>query len=358
MNQRSSADRTNRRQVLRHAAGASLAGAGSLLLLGCRRDTPARQASATRVARIGFLSAGRQDSSDYVVQPVRQALRELGWIEGQTVLTEYRFSEFQPDRLPGLAAELVELDVDLIITVLPRAAHAAKQATGTIPIVMVQGAADPVAEGLVPNLARPGGNLTGFGTGGAEAYGTEQLELLKEAAPAVSHVGVYWNIATFGPVAAPLLPVTVTYIQILEAGARDLGLRLRFIEVNGFSEFESALQAAVDAGIDGLHTLAVNLDVAGRAAQMALTHRLPSVATQWAYARAGGLIAAAPDVTSAFRPAAGYVDRILRGTPPGDLPVQQPTKFDTYINVCTAQTLGLTIPPAMLARATEVFRCP
>ena len=278
----------------------------------------------------------------------RQGLRDLGYVEGQNIAIEYRWAEGRFERLPDLAAELVRLKVDVIVSVVTQASLAAKNATRTIPIVMVA-AGDPLGSGLVASLARPGGNVTGPSSMLAELAGKE-LELLKETVPNVSRVAVLWNPAN-----------AVWQAQMLratEVAARALGLQLQLLEARGPDELEGAFAAMTR---ERASALLVQVDVifalhARRIADLAAKRRLPAMYGSREHVEAGGLISYAPNVPDVFRRAATYVDKILKGAKPADLPVEQPTKFELVINLKTAKALGLTIPQAVLIRADEVIR--
>jgi putative ABC transport system substrate-binding protein len=311
------------------------------------------QPPAGKVPRIGLLSpsapfdAGRNPSDLAVLfAAFREGLRELGYVEGQNIKIESRWAEANYDRLPGLAAELVGLKVDVIVTYGTPTSLAAKRATSTIPIVMAA-IIDPVASGLVTNLARPGGNLTGQSMMSPDLVG-KQLELLKEVVPKVSRVALLHN---------PANPGNAPQAQHGQDAARALGVRLQLLEARGPSEIDSAFAAMtneqagavivlVDAILQGNRT---------RITDLAARHRLPAVYGLSEYAEAGGLLAFGPSRLDLFRRAATYVDKILKGAKPADLPVQQPTKFELVINLKTAKALGLTIPPSVLVRADQVI---
>jgi putative ABC transport system substrate-binding protein len=347
-----------RRRFLR-AVGLSLGLSALPILVGCRRDRGGETPPAVR--RVGFLSAGIPENSEPYVAVFRQALRDLGYVPEQTVIVDYRYAENVPDRLPSLAAELIGLGVDVLVAHLPAAAQAAKRATSTTPIVMINGATDPVAEGLAASLARPGGNLTGSTTVPLDFWGGKQVELLKEAVPAIARLAVLWDVAALGPVPAPdaaALPSQAMLLaQSLQAAARDAGIQLHLAAVRVAEEIESVVVAMAEAGIDGLYVFESSLTHLHRQriAELALRHRLPSISTARAFAAAGGLIVHLPDVTSPFQRAAVYVDRVLKGAAPGELPIEAPTRFELVINLRTARALGLTIPSVVLARATEVI---
>jgi putative ABC transport system substrate-binding protein len=298
-----------------------------------------------KVYRIGFLSP-RSSSDVGRLAAFRQGLRELGYVEGQNIAIESRWAEGEYGRLPGLAAELVRLKVDVIVTYAAPAIQAAKRATGTIPIVMA-GAIDPVASGLVTSVARPGGNVTGLSLMAPDLVG-KQLAILKEVVPTVSRVALLGNPANTGN--APQL-------RHAQETVRALGMRLQFLEARGPSEIDGAFAAmtreragAVIVLVDGMLA-----DHRARIADLAVKNRLPAVYGLSDYPEAGGLMAYGPSVLDRFRRAATYVDKILRGAKPADLPVEQPTKFELVINLKTAKALGLTISPSLLQRADQVI---
>jgi putative ABC transport system substrate-binding protein len=317
--------------------------AGSLLAIPLAAEAQAP----SKVPRIGFLSARPPTDNPYFIESFRQGLRELGYVEGQNIAIEYRFAEGRPERLPALTAELVRLKVDVIVTGGPPAPEAARQATGTIPIVFAV-AADPVAEGLVASLARPGGNITGLASISGEVVG-KQLELLKEVAPKVSRVAVLQN------------PSNDTHAHTLrqaEGAARALGVQLHIVQVHTPPEIDAAFTAMRSQRAGGVLVLRDPLFLTQRnqVAALAARSRLPAVYGFREEAEAGGLMAYGASVPFMYRRAATYVDKILKGAEPADLPVEQPTKFELVINLKTAKALGLTIPPSLLQRADEVIR--
>ncbi|HSX79720.1 MAG TPA: ABC transporter substrate-binding protein [Candidatus Saccharimonadia bacterium] len=277
----------------------------------------------------------------------RQGLRELGYVEGQTILLEYRYAEWQWDRLPSLAAELVQLKPDVMVTITTPGALAAKQATTTIPIVVAV-AEDLVADGIVASLARPGGNITGQSLRDLELAG-KRLELLKEAVPTITQVAVLVHAADRAHDRVP---------GHIAAEAQALGVRLQRVEVGDAGAFDQALGTVASSGAGALMVMDSAMFNAHRQRilDFALTHRLPTVCGVRPYAEAGCLIAYAPDIREMNRHAAVFVDKILKGAKPGDLPVEQPAKFELVINLKTAQALGLIIPPTLLFQAHEVIR--
>jgi putative tryptophan/tyrosine transport system substrate-binding protein len=276
----------------------------------------------------------------------RQALHDLGYIEGQNLLLEYRTIDADKlDRLPALATELVSANVDVIFAVAG-AAHAAKNATKTIPIVFA-GVGDPVRTGLVTSLAHPGGNVTGL-TNTAPDLSGKRLQLLTEMAPGVSRVAVLWNSNN---------PIIRGQVSETEAAARDLKVQLQVVPIHSADDFASAFSTITAQRAGAVVVIADVLILAHREriAALALTHRLPTISEFPDFAVSGGLIAYGPSAADAGRRAAGYVDRILKGARPADLPVQQPNTFELVINLKTAKALGLTIPPSLLARADQII---
>jgi putative ABC transport system substrate-binding protein len=261
---------------------------------------------------------------------------------------EYRLAAGDYGRLPAMAADLVRLPVDLIVTDTQRSARAAQEATHTIPIVMATAGADPVAAGLAASLAHPGGNLTGF-TGGDIELSGKRVQLLKEAVPGVSRIAAFRNPAT------PMSPMSS--LQATEAAAHALGLQLRPIAVAAPEQIASGFASAVGGGAEALVVLpdAMFWNERGRIVALAAQHRLPAIYEEREYANEGGLISYGRNVSEQFRQAAGYVNKILKGARPADLPIQQPTRFELVVNLKTAQSLRLTIPPSILARADEVI---
>jgi putative ABC transport system substrate-binding protein len=308
-----------------------------------------------KVYRIGFLSPSSPSDPEKLASPFgegglaafRQGMRDLGYAEGQNISIEPRWAEGRFERLPDLAAELARLKVDVIVSVVTQATLSAKNATRTIPIVMVA-AGDPVGSGLVPNLARPGGNVTGPSSMYAELAG-KQLELLMKTAPKVSRVAVLWNPANAA--------WQVQMLRQTETAARALGLQRQLLEARGPDELEGAFAAMTR---ERANALLVQVDVifalhAQRIADLAAKHRVPAMYGAREHVGAGGLMSYAPNILDLFRRAATYVDKILRGAKPGDLPIEQPTKFELVINLKTAKALGLTIPQSVLLRADQVI---
>jgi putative ABC transport system substrate-binding protein len=316
------------------------------------QSIPARAQQPKEVPRIGYVaSSGNRETPGPRVEAFRQGLRDLGYIEEKNILVEYRYVEGKSDRAPSLVAEFVQLKVDVLVLEagLP-AIRAAKQATKTIPIVMVT-TQDPVATGLIDSLARPGGNLTGLTTLQRELSG-KRLELLKEAVPGISRVAALVNVTQ-------LSGGTVNDFQWHEAPARALKLQLQPLAVRGPNpDFEGAFQAAAKGRARAVITVRGSL-LAGhtkRIADLAIKNRLPSMHEGSEYVEAGGLMSYTSDEVANYRRAAYYVDRILKGAKPADLPVEQPTKVEFAINLQTAKKIGLTIPPELLARANKLIK--
>jgi len=303
-----------------------------------------------KVPRIGYLSPLDSASESTRAEVIRLALRELGYIEGQNIAIEYRYAEGKRDRLPELAAELVRLKVDLIVVAGGTTTQAAKNATKTIPIIMVGSGADPVEAGFVESLARPGGNVTGLTNLGQE-LGGKRLELLKEAVPKVVRVAVLYD---------PTIPGTAREVkEDFTVAARALGLTVRSWEVRDADGFEKVFAALNKERPDGLYVFGGGQLIGPnqkRIVGFALKSRLPSMYGSREAVEAGGLMSYGTVQAESYRRVAYFVDRILKGAKPADLPVEQPTKFELVINLKTAKQIGLTIPPNMLARADRVIK--
>ena len=326
---------TRRRELLIALGVAALAWAGAV-----RAQAP------STLRRIGMLSGFSPSAYAPSYQAFRLGLRDLGWVEGKNISIEYRHAEGRHDRLPDLAADLVRLKVDVIVTAATSDALAAQRATKAIPIVMVA-AGNPVANGLVESLARPGGNVTGLSQMLQEVSG-KRLELLKEVVPKLSRVAVLWN-----PNSAS---ATLNWKENQQP-ARQLGIQLFSLEVRSPSELDKAFEAATNVRAGALAILpdpviSTNLE---RIVDFAAKSRLPSIYQSSEFADAGGLVTYGPDRADLFRRAATYVDKILKGTKPGDLPVDQPTKLELVVNLKTAKALGITIPQSVLFRADKVI---
>jgi putative ABC transport system substrate-binding protein len=306
----------------------------------------AAQAQPAKVARIGFL--GSTPASGYAsrVEALREGLRDLGYVEGRNIVIEFRWAEGKYDRLPELAAALVRLKVDVIVTSGTPGTRAAKRATATIPIVMAEIGGDPVASGIFASLARPGGNLTGS-TFFSPELSAKRLELLKETVPRITQAGVLVN---------PDNPARRPLIQAVEIRARLLKVGLRQFEARGPNEFGSAFSAMAKSRVDAIVIQEdAMFNVNARAvANLAAKQRLPSAGGK-EYAEAGGLMAYGVNFPEMFRRAAYFIDKILKGAKPGDIPVEEPTKFELVINMKTAKALGLTIPTTLLLRADQVI---
>jgi putative ABC transport system substrate-binding protein len=324
---------------------AFIAGTGAVLLAA---PLAAEAQPAAKIPRIGFLSLNLAPNS-HLHEAFRQGLRDLGYIQGRNIVIEIRDAEGKYERLPALAVELVALKVDVIVTgggTPP--ALAAKQATKTIPIVFAS-APDPVTDGLVASLARPGGNVTGLSNINPELVG-KCLEQLKQAVPGVSRVAVLWQ---------PGFMDQRTDREMLKAedvAAQALGVRLQFVEARGPADLDRAFSDMTKARAGALTVLpsAMLFTERRRLVDLAAKSRLPAVYPQKEFVEAGGLMAYGPSLADLFRRTAIYVDKILKGAKPADLPVEQPTKFELVINLKTAKALGLTIPPPLLARADHV----
>jgi putative ABC transport system substrate-binding protein len=303
-----------------------------------------------KVPRIGYLSSGDPATESVRSEPFRQALRELGYIEGQNISTEYRYAEGKRDRFHELAAELVRLKVDIIVVGGgDQWIRAAKNASKTIPIIMMGTGSDPVEAGLIESLARPGGNVTGVTNLTAE-LGGKRMELLKEAAPKVARVAILYD---------PAAPATAREVkEDLPATARALGLTLQPWEVRGADGFDKVFAALNKQRPDGLYVTTGPLVFANRKRilDLAARSRLPSVYVRREFVDAGGLMSYGADLADSYRRVAYFVDRILKGAKPADLPVEQPTKFELVINLKTAKQIGLTIPQSVLYRADKVIK--
>jgi putative tryptophan/tyrosine transport system substrate-binding protein len=310
---------------------------------------PAAAQQPKKVYRIGYLAGIERATDSPRSEAIRLALRELGYIEGQNIAIEYRYAEGKLDRLPELAAELLRLKVDIIVVAGGAATvRAAKNATKTIPIVMMGLPADPVELGFVASLARPGGNVTGLTNLGRELAG-KRLELLKEAVPKLARVAVLYE---------PANPNSVREVkEVLPVAAHALGLTVRSWEVRDADGFERVFAALNKQRPDGLYVVGSALLTVNekRTAGFALKSRLPSVGNR-GYVDAGGLMSYGADFADSYRRIAYFVDRILKGAKPADLPVEQPTKFELVINLKTAKQIGLTIPQSMLYRADKVIK--
>jgi ABC-type uncharacterized transport system substrate-binding protein len=317
----------------------------TLILALVAASLAAKAQPAGKVPRVGLIYTGSPPHRG--VEAFRTGLRDLGYVEGRDIVLEYRWAaENRLGDLPDLAIELVRLRVDVIVAQTTAHAQAAKRATSTIPIVMGS-VSDPVGSGLVGSLARPGGNVTGSSLRAPE-LAAKLLDLLKEALPRASRITALGN---------PDNPGAVLSRREVEAAAQVLGLKLDVVDVGEAKDLDRAFRASTAAHADAVIALPSPLFAVHRrrVAELALKNRLPAVSFETGFAEAGGLMSYGPNVPDMHRRAATYVDKILKGAKPGDLPVEQPTKFDLVINQKTAKALGLTIPPAVLARADEII---
>jgi len=318
---------------------------GALLFALCR---PVEAQQPAKIPRIGYLAANSFSAFSARIEAFQQGLRDLGYVEGKTIVIEWRSAEGKLDSLPTLAAELVRLKVDIIVTGGLGATGPAKKATATIPIVMTQDS-DPVANGFVSTLARPGGNITGLSTLAPEISG-KRLELLKETVPRLSRVVVFGTSTAAG---------NAQMLKEVELAAGALGVKLQYLDVLNPKDIATAFRAATKVRADAILML-----VPGRVAaahrteivELAVKSQLPAIYNAIAFVEAGGLMSYGVNVTDLDRRAATYVDKILKGRKPADLPVEQPTKFEFIINLKAAQQIGLTIPPNVLVRADKVIK--
>jgi putative ABC transport system substrate-binding protein len=308
---------------------------------------PTQAQQPTKIPRIGFLIGNFPSTISARLEAFRQGLRELGYVEGKNIVIEYRYADGKLDRLPALAAELVRLKVELIVTAGPASTRPAKEATATIPIVMAFDF-DPVGNGFIASLARPGGNITGLSTLSPEISG-KQLELLKEIVPRLSRVAVLGEFNN---------PGNAQTLQEMELAAGALAVQLQSVDVRGPKDIETAFQAASKGRAGAVLVLGGPVATSQRAqiAELAAKSRLPAIYPQSDYMDAGGLMFYGVSITDLFRRAATYVDKILKGAKPADLPVEQPKTFEFIVNLKAAKQIGLTIPPNVLVRADRVIR--
>jgi putative ABC transport system substrate-binding protein len=301
------------------------------------------------IRRIGALEGGSPSVNKHLREAFQQGLRELGWVEGQHFAFESRYAEGKEERFPELAAELVRLQVDVIVASSAPAVQAAKHATSTIRIVMATGGHDPVEAGFVASLARPGGNVTGVSIGIGHQFAGKWVELLKEAVPQVSRVIVLWD---------PTRPAMGAILAETERVARSVGLQLHLLEARGPQELAQAFATMTREGADALIVLPSAMFNRERRqiVEFVAQSRLPAIYFFREFVDAGGLMYYGPNIQALYHRGAYYVDRILKGTKPADLPVEEPTKFALGINLKTAKALGLTIPPTLLFRADEVIQ--
>jgi len=319
-------------------------GLAVILTLGLTLPPVALEAQSSKTPRIGYLGIGSATPVPPQLAAFRRGLRELGWIEDQTVTIEYRWAEEVPGRLHALAADLVRLRVDLIVATGTQGIRAAKEATSTIPIVFVV-LVDPVATGLVKSFARPGENLTGLASQFEDLI-TKQPQLLKEALPKLSRVALLYRAESPG-----------TTVSTADAAVRGLGLSGRSLKVAGVAEYENAFRTAQRERAEAILVLPSPFFSAHRARliELAAKYRLPAMYEFKEYVQDGGLMSYGPNLGEMFRSMASYVDRILKGARPGDLPIERPATFELAINLKTAKTLGLTISPSVLGRADHVI---
>src|SRR5437773_4152812 len=320
-------------------------GALCAMLLALRFPAEAQQP--TKIPRIGYLAAISLSTLAARTEAFRQGLRELGYVEGKNIVIEQRYAEGKFDRLPALAAELVRLKVDIIVTAGPQTTRPAKQATSTIPIVMAQDP-DPVGNGFVASLARPGGNITGLATFAPELSG-KQLELLKETVSKLSRVAVFGT---------SINPGNAQNLREVELAAKAFGVKLQYLDVLSPKDIETAFRAASKGRADAVLMLPGSVLALQRAqlTDLAIKSRLPAIYPQTEYTEDGGLMSYGVSIAELHRRAATYVDKILKGAKPADLPVEQPTKFELIINLKAAKQIGLTIPPNVLAQADTVIK--
>jgi putative ABC transport system substrate-binding protein len=320
-----------------------------IVTLVCRLPATLRAAEAqprAKVPRIGFLGSSSPAPYEPIIDALRQGMRELGWVEGHNVTIEFRWAEGELERLPALAAALAR-EVDVLVTQGTPAAIAAKNATQTLPIIFVQ-VGDPLGSGLITSLARPGGNLTGLSLLAFE-LDAKRLEMLKEAVPKASRVAVLWH-PDFSP--------HVEGLRGLKSAAQVLGVELQPVAFRHPQDFEAGFAAMRQGGADALLVMGhpMTFNAATPLAELAVRGRLPAIALYREFAQAGGLMAYGASIAHLYRRAASYVDKILKGTTPADLPVEQPMQFELVINLKTAKALGITIPPLFLFRADEVIQ--
>jgi putative tryptophan/tyrosine transport system substrate-binding protein len=301
-----------------------------------------------KMPRIGWLGGPTREAAQPYLQSFLQGMRELGWIDGQNIVIEWRFAGGRAERLPDLVADLVRLRVELIVVPSTPTALAASKATKTIPLITV-GGNDPVELGLVPSLARPGGNITGLTVTTSPEITGKQMELLKEIVPKGGRMAVLWNPTTKGNAA---------FLRAAESAARTLAVELQMLEARRPDDFDAAFRTMAAKRADTLLVLGDVMFVThgARLAALATQARLPSMYTQRPFVDAGGLISYGPRVMDNFRRAAFYVDRILKGAKPGDLPIERPTTFELVVNLRAAKAIGLTFPPALLQRADDVIQ--
>ena len=301
----------------------------------------------TKVPRIGFLLATSLSVESARIEAFRQGLRELGYVEGKNIVVEWRWAEGKFDRLPDLAAELVRLKVDVIVTGGATSTRAAKEVTTAIPIVMAQ-VNDPVGNGFVASLARPGGNITGLSTLNPELSG-KRLELMKEIVPKLSRVAVFGDSTN---------PANAQSLKETELAARAFKVQLQYLDILGPKDIETAFRAASKGRADAVLVLGGPVLQSHRTqiVELAVKSRLPATYNTPEFVEDGGFMSYGPSIPDLYRRAATYVDKILKGRTPADLPVEQPMRFEFIINLIAAKKIGLTVPPNVLVRATKVIR--
>jgi putative tryptophan/tyrosine transport system substrate-binding protein len=307
----------------------------------------ARAQQAGKMPRIGWLGGPTREAAQPYVRPFLQGMKDLGWIEGRNILIEWRFGEGRAERLPALAAELVRLHVDLIVVPSTPTALAAKGATATIPLITV-GGNDPVALGLAASLARPAGNVSGLTANFSPRIAGKQLELLREAVPKASRIAVLWNPRTQGNDLA---------LREVQRAGRTLGVELQVVEAHSPDDLDSAFRAMRAKHAGAVHVLGdvMFASSADTLAQLAARDRRPAMYSQREFVDAGGLMSYGPRIADNFRRAATYVDKVLKGAKPADLPIEQPTTFELVVSRKVAQAIGLTFPPSLLQRADQVI---
>jgi putative tryptophan/tyrosine transport system substrate-binding protein len=304
----------------------------------------ARTQQSRQLPKLGILSI--RASRPIIIETFGNSLREFGYFDGQNIAIEYRSAADRADLLAGLVGELLDLKVDVLVATGSQAVRAAQQATKTVPIVMAA-SSDPVGSGFIANLARPGGNITGLSLQSPEATG-KRLELLKEIVPGISRVAVFWN---------PDDPPAAASLREVRTAAEVLALQLQVLETRTPGDFDSACRTAMNGGAGAIFLLPAPIMVSQgtHIAGIALKSKLPAIYAFSDFPKSGGLLSYGPNLNDMYRRAAYFVDRILKGAKPSDLPVEQPTKFELVINLKTAQVLGLDVPPTLLARADEVI---
>jgi putative ABC transport system substrate-binding protein len=301
----------------------------------------------TKIPRIGFVSAASASSVSTRAEAFRLGLHDLSYVEGKNIIIEYRYAEGKLDRLPALVAELVRLNVDIIVSAGSAVTRPAKETTNTIPIVMAFDI-DPVASGFIASLARPGGNITGLATLDPEISG-KRLEVLREIVPKLSHVAVFGDSANVGNAQA---------LKEVERAAEAFKVKLQYLDVRDYKDVETLFQTVTKGRAGAVLVLSSPLLLSQRkqVAELAVKSRLPAILPQSEYVEDGGLMTYGPSITDLFRRAATFVDKILKGRKPSDLPVEQPMKFEFIVNLKAAKQIGLTVPPNVLVRADKVIR--